>query len=421
VSNDDLQRLAQQIDDVDVRNQQLINELKEQTMAQRPMFECCICLIEHEVEGCCTLPCQHRFCFESLQHHFDIIVKERRLNKLTCPAEGCNFNLRSVEHIHIFQQCLPEASYHKLLEFLARDDSHIYECRHLGCEERVFLDDDDDVADLQCPRGHRCCGNCDNGPHPGISCERQQEIVARKKKDDADDASAWESALALGWKPCPKKCKFGGGYKESAECDHVTCECGHQFCWACGVERQIPLEHDNRWHKPSCPYHTRPCEVQEVPRYRPNCPACKLMPRGMCCPFPADDGYPHSYIPQRAKASFIKAAKVGLVSLEITDVQLTANAAEFHVLISLSNGEQHSVRKPYRELLAFFRFFEPETGFPVAQFLPPEEDESRLAEDRAICQGLLSSLIRLESVLKTQRFRNFFDLQAYEQLFWQCA
>ena len=30
------------------------------------------------------------------------------------------------------------------------------------------------------------------------------------------------------------------------ECDHVTCECGHQFCWDCGIDRRIPLAHDNR-------------------------------------------------------------------------------------------------------------------------------------------------------------------------------
>lgn len=417
VSEDDIQRLAQQIDDVDVRNQQLINELKEQTMSQRPMFECSICLIEHEVEGCCTLPCQHRFCFESLQYHFDIIVKERRLNKLTCPAEGCNFNLRSVEHIHIFQQCLPEASYHKLLEFLARDDEHIYECQHLGCEERVFLDDGDDFADLQCPRGHRFCGKCANGPHPGVSCEEQQRI----KQDDENDASAWESAMALGWKPCPKKCSFGGGYKESAECDHVTCECGHQFCWACGVDRQVPLAHDNRWHKPSCPYHTKYCEVSEAPRWLASCPACQKMPRGRPCAFPADDGYPQSYVPHRARARTTRAAEVGLVSLEITDVRLTANAAfaEFHVLISLNNGEQRSVRKQYRELLGFFSFFEPETGFPP---LPFEEDERTLAEDsiyRDLVQGQLNSLIRFESVLKSERFRHFFDLlEQYEHVYW---
>lgn len=126
------------------------------------------------------------------------------------------------------------------------------------------------------------------------------------------------SIRAVGWKPCPRRCRFGGGYKsqedptfreylcklvqikhqsnefqnpekttssrhqllvtpnyfgESSrrskasrnmqksypwrsillhafllleECDHVTCECGHEFCWDCGIDRRIPLAHDNR-------------------------------------------------------------------------------------------------------------------------------------------------------------------------------
>ncbi|CAE8693242.1 unnamed protein product, partial [Polarella glacialis] len=123
----------------------------------RPMFSCAICLVDHEVEGCCTLPCQHRFCFESLQYHFDIIVRERRLSKLSCPAEGCGHSLRSEDSIHIFQQVLSQETYHKLLEFLTRDDPRIIECRGRGCEERVFVDEGDDFSDLTCPRGHRFC------------------------------------------------------------------------------------------------------------------------------------------------------------------------------------------------------------------------------------------------------------------------
>ncbi|CAK0844730.1 unnamed protein product, partial [Prorocentrum cordatum] len=157
--------------DVDDRNMQLIEQLRRQTEEYKPVFTCAICLTEHEVEGCCTLPCQHRFCFESLQYHFDIIVRERRLSKLTCPVDGCGCNLRSQESIHIFQQCLSEQTYHKLLEFLTRDDPHIFECKHVGCEERVFLDDGDDSTDLACPNGHRFCGGCEHGPHPGVSCE----------------------------------------------------------------------------------------------------------------------------------------------------------------------------------------------------------------------------------------------------------
>jgi len=302
VDAEDLAAAERSIQDVDVQNQQLIDELKRQNKEYRPMFDCAICLVEHEVEGCCTLPCQHRFCFESLQYHFDIIVRERRLSKLTCPAEGCGYNLRNEESIHIFQQILSEETYHKLLEFLTRDDPHIYECRQLGCEERVFLDDGDDYADLMCRKGHHFCGKCENGPHPGISCDDKHDQLERERKDEQDQRElddAWRSALAMGWKPCPRRCTYGGGYKAVEECDHVTCECGFEFCWDCGVERQVPLLHDNRWHKPSCRYHTKPSEVAEAPRRLPNCPECKKMSFGRACCFPADDGYPESYIGRR--------------------------------------------------------------------------------------------------------------------------
>lgn len=303
VSPEDLSNAERQLNDVDEQNKQLIDDLKQQSEALRPMFRCSICLIEHEVDDCCTLPCQHRFCFESLQYHFEIIVKERRLNKLCCPEEGCDFNLRSEEHTHMFQQVLSAESYHKLLEFLTRDDPHVYECKHLGCEEHVFLDDNDDFANLQCARGHRFCAKCDNGPHRGMSCEARQEQLDRSQKRETEskhDDQAWRNALAMGWKPCPKRCTFGGGFKDEGECDHVTCECGYEFCWACGVCRQVVLEHDNRWHKPSCPYHTKPSDVKERPKRRPNCPECQKMPGSQPCQFPADDGYPESFIKGRS-------------------------------------------------------------------------------------------------------------------------
>mmetsp|Transcript_88522 Transcript_88522/g.166945 ORF Transcript_88522/g.166945 Transcript_88522/m.166945 type:complete len:1154 (+) Transcript_88522:43-3504(+) len=302
VERADLDEANKHIQNVDEQNLQLIQQLKAQQEEYRPMFTCAICLTEHEVEGCCTLPCQHRFCFESLQYHFDIIVRERRLNKLTCPADGCDFNLRNEEHIHIFQQCLSDESYHKLLEFLTRDISHVVECRHRGCEERVFLDDEDDFANLQCPRGHLFCARCEYGPHRGMSCDERQEQMARQKKaeeDQKDQDAAWHGAMDLGWKPCPMRCTFGGGFKASEECDHVTCQCGFEFCWDCGVCRKVALVHDNRWHKPSCQYHTKPEEVAEKPRWNAHCPECAKLPEGQVCAFPPDDGYPQSYMSNR--------------------------------------------------------------------------------------------------------------------------
>jgi uncharacterized protein YfcZ (UPF0381/DUF406 family) len=183
IDNDDIAMAEGQIQENDEQNANLIEELKRQAQEYKPMFECSICLVEHEVEGSCTLPCQHRFCFESMQYHFDIIVKERRLNQLCCPAIGCGFNLRGEEHIHVFKECLEEDSYNKLLEFLTRDDPRIIDCRHLGCEERVFLDDNDDWADMMCPRRHRFCAKCEEGPHAGLTCEQHQEKKALEQKE----------------------------------------------------------------------------------------------------------------------------------------------------------------------------------------------------------------------------------------------
>jgi len=304
VGADDLELAKKEMQDLDEQNQSLIDDLKRQSEVERPMFTCSICLIDHEVEECCTLPCGHRFCFESLQYHFEIIVKERRLSKLCCPEDGCNYSLRSQEHTHMFKQVLSDESYHKLLEFLTRDIENVYECKHLGCEEHVFMDDADDFTNLKCAKGHRFCAKCDNGPHPWRTCEAMQEIADRERRQKSQDEQneALANALAMGWKPCPKRCSYGGGVKAEEECDHVTCECGHEFCWACGVTRQVLLEHDNRWHKPSCPYHTPYREVSEAPKRRPNCPECKKMPGNEPCRFPEDDGYPESYLSNRAAA-----------------------------------------------------------------------------------------------------------------------
>ncbi|CAE8662072.1 unnamed protein product, partial [Polarella glacialis] len=135
--------------------------------------------------------------------------------KLSCPAEGCGHSLRSEDSIHIFQQVLSQETYHKLLEFLTRDDPRIIECRGRGCEERVFVDEGDDFSDLTCPRGHRFCARCEEGPHQGRSCEEHQEEIFKTRKDEdvrKGTEEAWQAALEMGWKPCPRRLEVGGWF-----------------------------------------------------------------------------------------------------------------------------------------------------------------------------------------------------------------
>lgn len=120
--------------------------------------------------------------------------------------------------------------------------------------------------------------------------ERVKLETAKREQNEKD----MEQMKQIGWKPCPMRCKAGGGVKNDDECDHMTCHCGFEFCWQCGVERKITLVHDNRWHKPSCKYWTPYDSVQEEPKYNKDCPACVKL--GRCCDYPADDGYPESYM-----------------------------------------------------------------------------------------------------------------------------
>ncbi|CAE8658836.1 unnamed protein product, partial [Polarella glacialis] len=56
VAPEDLAAAERNIQDLDEQTRQLIDELKRQSEEYRPMFSCAICLVDHEVEGCCTLP-----------------------------------------------------------------------------------------------------------------------------------------------------------------------------------------------------------------------------------------------------------------------------------------------------------------------------------------------------------------------------
>lgn len=274
----------------------IVEYQNEESVAQKKgpaVFQCSICFEDHEVDGSCTLPCGHRFCFESLEQHFSVLVRERRLDQLQCPVVECQ---HKVDDMEVLRGCLDKPVFEKLLEFMTRDlrDPHIIDCPK--CEERIWVADEDDRANLVCPQRHGFCADCNAGPHARLSCEAHRELLQQQEKEQeelTERRNAQTIAMELGWKPCPKKCQYSGGFKASEECDHVTCRCGFEFCWMCGVSRDILQEHDNRWHKPACPYHTDPAEVREGVTFRENCPACQEL--GRICPFPENDGYPEGF------------------------------------------------------------------------------------------------------------------------------
>lgn len=71
-----------------------------------------------------------------------------------------------------------------------------------------------------CPRGHKTCTTCQKAAHKQVK-ECAGPVV---------DATTLALIVAQGWKRCDQ-CKI---FVERTEgCLHITCRCGHQFCYAC--------------------------------------------------------------------------------------------------------------------------------------------------------------------------------------------
>lgn len=270
---------------------------KDLAPASAAVFHCGVCLADCDMSSAITLPCEHRFCLSCLQGTFENGMQSRHLAGLTCPQPGCGFNLTSsTENIEILKTCLTEKVFDRVMDGLAMSHPSVYECRHAGCEEKVFREAEDDVHDLKCRQGHRFCGKCMLGPHLGYSCEDQerrrgtQELIQENREH-------MKMHMEQGWRPCPLRCQNAGGYKmEDAHCNHVHCRCGLEFCFVCGADRTLVIHHDNRWHKPSCIYYPKDPQT-EPPKRNPRCPECQKLPEGVCCDPPRDDGYPDSLLP----------------------------------------------------------------------------------------------------------------------------
>src|SRR5689334_20633950 len=84
--------------------------------------------------------------------------------------------------------------------------------------------------------------------HEGYTCREWDEEKRRQKDQGAvDDDETW---VEQNTKPCPK-CE--SPIEKNGGCIHMTCKCGHEFCWMCmgtyGRDSRRGLYCD---HKPGC-------------------------------------------------------------------------------------------------------------------------------------------------------------------------
>jgi hypothetical protein len=103
-----------------------------------------------------------------------------------------------------------------------RDMPNFVRCLRPGCESGQIHDNADDEPIVICVDCHfKICFNHQVAWHVGRTCKEYDEVLAKKKEEDQEEASA--KLIADNAKKCPNP-SCGHGIIKNGGCDLMTCE-----------------------------------------------------------------------------------------------------------------------------------------------------------------------------------------------------
>ncbi|CAO2180443.1 unnamed protein product [Urochloa humidicola] len=204
---------------------------------------CIICLEDaditkiHVVEGCA-----HRFCFPCMKEHVKVKILHGMLP--ACPQDGCTTKL-SVEGSKVFlSPPLLEIMVQRVREGQISPSQKIY-CPYPKCSALMSLSEVIHPMQESCSKYtvvdaatlRKCvkcrgsfCISCKVPWHDRMSCHEYKRQHPHARPEDARFENLAKERL---WRQCVK-CRH---MIELADgCYHMTCVCGHEFCYTCGKE-----------------------------------------------------------------------------------------------------------------------------------------------------------------------------------------
>ncbi|KAL3677803.1 hypothetical protein R1sor_020759 [Riccia sorocarpa] len=207
-----------------------------------PVEECPICVEKvlvldfFRVKGC-----SHRFCISCLTQHVGVRVNSRQV-PVKCP-QACGSLLEIDQCRGVLSPELVDAYAKCLTEVGVPESDRVY-CPFRGCSSFMARASPSAepstsgtsfvrVGPTECMECHRLfCAECLVPWHADISCNEYQSLPPGER--EAEDIKLRNLASSKKWQQC-KKCRR---LIELAHgCYHITCRCGHEFCYTCGAPR----------------------------------------------------------------------------------------------------------------------------------------------------------------------------------------
>ncbi|XP_002972933.2 E3 ubiquitin-protein ligase arih1 [Selaginella moellendorffii] len=216
-----------------------ISQRQNTASSSRSMFHCVICLEDVQDADIYTLTeCSHKFCSSCVKQHVEATVTTGRTFPVACPQVECTKKFTEGECKKLLSEAALKVFMKKIEEERIPDAQRVY-CPYPNCSDlmdrRTFLD----------PKPRKLCGACQRyfcldcrvPWHTFSTCAGYQRLPLDLK--DAADAKLYRLAENQKWRQC-KKCRWMIELLEG--CYHMTCRCGYEFCYTCGMEYRNKIQ-----------------------------------------------------------------------------------------------------------------------------------------------------------------------------------
>ncbi|KAI9198678.1 hypothetical protein LWI28_020442 [Acer negundo] len=206
----------------------------------KSLENCSICCEDKPSPMMITMECSHNFCSHCMRTYVDEKVQSAQV-PIRCPQLRCKYYISTRE----CRSFLPLTSYESLETALAEakilHSDRIYcpfpNCSALldPCErlsDRASSSSQSDNRSVECLACQRfICVECGVPWHSSMSCEEYQNLPLEER--DAADITLHQLAQNKRWRRC-QQCRRM--IELTQGCYHMTCWCGHEFCYSCGAE-----------------------------------------------------------------------------------------------------------------------------------------------------------------------------------------
>ena len=176
------------------------------------------------------IACGHHFCPFCWQEYCESeVVDGSRVVIPTCPYDGCHQPVP----VSIFEKLLPSSEFaiyrNNIVESFASHSTQLLKCPTSDCPNYIYMESKGDT-EARCECGATICLVCRSEAHAPLFCSEANEVksilwVIENIKDPVKELPSDNVKL------CPK---CNSPILRTEGSSHMTCQCGHEFCWTCG-------------------------------------------------------------------------------------------------------------------------------------------------------------------------------------------